>query len=61
MQMALAIGLIENDDECHYRNSISYVTTWCSDNYLDLNMTKHKEMVIDFRKCKNIKFPFAID
>ncbi len=57
----VVIGLIDSDnDESEYRNTISYVADWCSNNFLDLNVTKTKEMIIDFRKTKNIKEPVVI-
>ena len=44
------VGLIENDDESEYRNSIVETTKWCRDNYLYLNENKSKEMIFDFNK-----------
>ena len=41
---------IHNQSEDHYFNTINYVLQWCKDNYLDLNVTKTKEMIHDFRK-----------
>ena len=39
----VVIGLIDSDnDESEYRNTISYVADWCSNNFLDPNVTKNK-------------------
>ena len=45
-------GLILNNNELSYRNQIAMFTNWCDENYLELNVKKTKEMVIDFRKEK---------
>ena len=42
--------MILNDEDEHYREEIRNFVTWCIDNYLDLNVIKTKEMIIDFRK-----------
>ena len=34
----------------HYMAEVEKFTTWCKDNFFDLNMTKTKELLIDFRK-----------
>ena len=33
------------------------MTSWCYENYLDLNVGKTKEMMFDFRKIKENKAP----
>ena len=38
----IIVGLIHNDDETMYRNTVEYVHKWCNDNYLDLNVSKRK-------------------
>ena len=45
-------GLIDNNDENNYRQSIQDFSVWCKDNYLELNPNKTKEMVFDFRHKK---------
>ena len=47
------IGLIKGNDERNYRNQIQSLTQWCSDNHLDLNVTKTKEIVVDCRSRRN--------
>ena len=44
------IGLIDCDnDETVYRNAIDNVVNWCDNNFFDLNVSKTKEIIIDFR------------
>ena len=49
------IGLIENNDETDSTNAIDFVSEWCSQNFLNLNVTKSKEGITDFRRKKNYK------
>ena len=42
------LGLIKND-ESNYRLNIQKFTKWCDDNYLQLNPSKTKEILFDFR------------
>ena len=44
------LGLIKNKNEISYRSEVSKFVQWCNTNYLQLNVNKTKEMVIDFRK-----------
>ena len=39
-----------SDNDAIYFNEVSRFNAWCKDNFLDLNVSKTKEMVIDFRK-----------
>lgn len=48
----IILGLMNNDDESEYRSAIDYVSEWCTSNYLELNVSKTKEMIFDFRKSK---------
>ena len=57
----IVLGLINKNNETKYREAIDYVTNWCSDNYLHLNVSKTKEMVFDFRVNQNTKIPVVID
>ena len=43
------VGLCSNNDS-EYRSVVDSFMKQCSDNYLDLNATKTKEMVTDFRR-----------
>ena len=52
------IGLIINDDESHYRNEIELLV---NDNNNILNIDKTKELIVDFRKCINMKDSIIIN
>ena len=45
----------------HYIAEFERHTSWCKDNFLDLNMTKTKELLIDFRKQPPAVSPITID
>ena len=45
------VGLITDGDERGYRGEVERLVGWCSENNLELNISKTKEMVIDFRRC----------
>ncbi len=47
------VGLISNNDEATYREEVQTLVAWCSDNHLNLNTRKTKEIIIDFRKSKS--------
>ena len=47
------IGNVVNNDESVYRTQVDDFVKWCDNNYLDLNVTKTKEMIIDFRKSQS--------
>ena len=44
-----AIEDLSNCDEVYFKQ-VDQFYSWCQDNYLDLNVSKTKELVIDFRK-----------
>ncbi|KAK0132238.1 RNA-directed DNA polymerase from mobile element jockey [Merluccius polli] len=46
------VGLINNEDEAPYREEVQALEGWCSDNHLNLNTKKTKELIIDFRKSR---------
>ena len=48
------IGLISDDDESAYRDDVKHLVRWCARNYLVLNVSKTKEIVVDFRKSKSV-------
>ena len=52
-------GLIQEDDSS-YREAVEELTEWCDRNYLELNVTKTKEVVINFRKAKVNMDPIVI-
>ena len=44
------IGLISKDDDSAYLSQVDSFVNHCDANYLELNVSKTKEMVIDFRQ-----------
>ena len=55
------LGLIDNDNETPYFDTIDYALQWCKANHLCLNVTKTKEMIQDFRHTPPAKQPVTID
>ena len=53
-------GLITNVDESAYREEVERVVDWCTNNDLELNVAKTKEMITDFRKNKTAMPPLAV-
>ena len=54
------VGLITDGNETAYRNEISELVNWCSNNNLLLNASKTKEIIVDFRKNKSNLSPILI-
>ncbi len=46
----VALGLISNNDETAYLDEVEKLTSWCQDNRFSLNVSKTKELIVDFRK-----------
>ncbi len=46
----VVLGLVSNDDEAAYLDEVERLTSWCQDNCLSLNVSKTKELIVDFRK-----------
>ncbi len=46
----VVLGLINNNDEAAYLDEVERITSWCQDNGLSLNVSKTKELIVDFRK-----------
>ncbi|KAG5286062.1 hypothetical protein AALO_G00010540 [Alosa alosa] len=44
------LGLISNNNEQLYLDQVDGVAQWCQSNSLTLNITKTKEMVVDYRR-----------
>ncbi len=51
------VGLISNNDEMHYREEVAQLAEWCGANNLSLNVSKTKEVVVDFRRTNSIDHP----
>ncbi len=47
---ATVVGLISGGDETANREEVRHLIDWCTVNHLQLNTTKTKEVIIDFRK-----------
>jgi hypothetical protein len=46
----MVVGLITDNDETAYREEVRDLAEWCQDNNLSLNVSKTKEMIMDYRK-----------
>ena len=55
------IGLLSNDDEQYYRDEVCKFSSWCEENFLDLNIKKTKEMIIDYRTGDGVVSPLLIE
>ncbi|MCJ8741284.1 hypothetical protein PDJAM_G00068850 [Pangasius djambal] len=55
------VGLIRNNDETHYREEVAQLAEWCGVNNLSLNVSKTKEVVMDFRRNSVDHPPPTID
>ena len=53
-------NIIKGDDE-YFIEAVSRFVQWCDQNYLELNVGKTKELLIDFRKSKNTPDPVTIN
>ena len=57
----VVMGLIKDQNEDKYFDTIQYVHEYCKDSHLELNVSKTKEMVIDFRRNPSEKRKVIID
>ncbi len=48
----VVLGLISNNEETAYLDEVERLTSWCQDNCLSLNVSKTKELFVDFRKSQ---------
>ena len=55
------VGLITNNDETAYREEVRDLAVWCQNNNISLNVTKSKEMIVDYRKRSTEHVPIVID
>ena len=53
--------LIPDNDETAYREEVRDLAGWCQNNNLSLNVTKTKEMIVDYRKRSTEHVPILID
>ncbi|TWW78779.1 hypothetical protein D4764_11G0009000 [Takifugu flavidus] len=56
----VVVGCVENGQEDEYRDLVESFVRWSRENLLQLNVTKMKEMVVDFRKSKSPPSPVCI-
>jgi hypothetical protein len=42
--------LITDNNETAYREEVRKLAVWCQDNNLSLNVSKTKELIVDYRK-----------
>uniref|UniRef100_A0A1A8MF94 Reverse transcriptase domain-containing protein n=1 Tax=Nothobranchius pienaari TaxID=704102 RepID=A0A1A8MF94_9TELE len=54
------LGLIFRGDDLAYREEVNSFVRWCDANFLQLNIGKTQELVIDFRKKKQTFSPVVI-
>jgi hypothetical protein len=59
------VGLLDDSDDTNgnncYIQEIDLFAEWCRNNFLDLNVKKTKEMVIDYRVKKELLEPIIIN
>ena len=55
------VGLITDNDETADREEVRDLARWCQNNNLSLNVTKTKEMIVDYRKRRTEHAPILID
>ncbi|KAL8582814.1 hypothetical protein ACOMHN_066830 [Nucella lapillus] len=54
-------GLILKNDKAVYRHAVDELVDWCSTNHLELNVSKTKEIIMDFRRNKPSSEPLVIN
>ncbi|KAI4889401.1 hypothetical protein NFI96_034095, partial [Prochilodus magdalenae] len=55
------VALISNNNEEAYREEVSFLTHWCREDNLSLNVNKTKELIVDFRKQERVHTPITIN
>ena len=48
-------------DDTTVRQQVDELVTWCNENNVELNVSKTKEIEVDFRRRKKIQSPLIID
>ena len=43
------VGLIASNDETAYRAGVCDLAMWCRDNNLSFNVSKNKDLIVDYR------------
>ncbi|KAI4880513.1 hypothetical protein NFI96_012351, partial [Prochilodus magdalenae] len=55
------VGCVHNGQEREYRSLVEDFVEWCTTNHLKLNITKTREMCIDFRRSRLSEQPISIN
>lgn len=55
------VGLIRDNNEVAYREEVRHLANWCKGNNLILNVSKTKEIIVDFRRSRPIHTPLLIN
>ena len=55
------VGCVNNANESAYREEVQRLAGWCTNNNMVLNISKTKEIIIDFRKKKTPIHTLFID
>ena len=55
------VGLITDNDETAYKEEVRDLAVWCKDNDLSLNVSKTKELIMDYRKRRAEQTTINID
>ena len=54
------LGLITNNNETAYRVEVRNLAVWCQKKNLSLNVSKIKELIVDYRKRRGEQAPINI-
>ncbi len=57
----VVLGLVSNNDEAAYLDEVERLTSWCQDNCLSLDVSKTKELMVDFRKRQQLALHSSYD
>ena len=57
----MVVGLITDNDEIAYKEEVRDLAVWCQDNNLSLNVSKTKELVVDYKKRRAEHTPIHFD
>ena len=55
------VGLVSDSDESEYRHEVSSLVSSCYTNNLQLNASKTREMMVDFRKRNKPRAPIIVN
>ena len=55
------VGVINKNNESAHRKEAQGLILWCKENNLTLNIKKPKELIIDFRRKRNVHLPLYIN